>query len=337
MEDIRFVPNNHGAILSLNKHRKRLLYTINLICIIAIVPFAILSLIHSYIWLGVCLLAFVATLVINTICVIQRGREYFHHVIVMSFLIAALTLAVHHRGVGAVFWVFPVVATSIFVLPMRAALFFSVTLTASVSILMFMEMTHTVAIRASLSLVITIAINYVVVNIIQELQQKLRRSSEEDPLTGLSNRRQLDNEIMAVLDTYTRDGHSAVILLIDIDRFKTINDSFGHDVGDRIIQSVANAIKDNTRKSDAVFRLGGDEFLVLLNGIDWSEGSVIAETIRSKIEKLSEPEAFPVSASIGASVVYDGADKSAWIKQADAAMYQAKINGRNCVHIYQDT
>ncbi len=336
MEDIRFVPNDHGAILSLNKHRKRLLYTINFICIIAIVPFAILAIANSQTWLGVFLLAFVVTLAINTICVLRGGREFFHHAIVISILTTALTLAVYHRGVESVFWVFPIIATSIFVLPMRAALFFSITLTTSVSILMFLEMNPTVALRASLSLGITIILNCVVVNVIQELQNKLRRSSEEDPLTGLANRRQLDNAIMAVLNTFTRTSKPATILLIDIDSFKTINDGFGHDAGDRVIQSVASTIESNTRQSDSAFRLGGDEFLVLLNGVDWSEARAIAENIRHEVEMLSDAESFPVSISIGASVVYRRADKSSWMKRADAAMYQAKMNGRNCIHIYED-
>ena len=184
MEDIRFVPSSHGALLNLNKHRKRLLYTINLICVIAIIPFALLAFVQSYTWLGICLLGFVTTLVINTMSVLRTGQEYFHHLIVMSFLIAALTLAVHYKGIESVFWVFPVIATSIFVLPMRAALFFTITLTSSISTLMFLQMESGIAIRASAALGITIAINFVVVNIIQELQEKLRKNSEEDPLTG---------------------------------------------------------------------------------------------------------------------------------------------------------
>ncbi|GAA6154295.1 GGDEF domain-containing protein [Pseudoteredinibacter isoporae] len=335
MEDIRFVPNDHGAILKINKHRKQLLYTINLICFFAIVPFAILAFTSGQFWLGSCLLTFVATLAFNTVCVIRRGREFFHYSIVVSFLIAALTLAVHHKGVESVFWVFPVVATSIFVLPMRVALFFSISLTTSVFVLMFLEMSAAIALRASLSLGITIAINCVVVYIIQELQDKLRRVSQEDPLTELSNRRLLDDELATAIEQYKKKNISAVVLLIDVDCFKTINDNFGHDIGDRIIKAIADTIKRNTRSQDMIFRLGGDEFLVLLNGTQWPEAETITENIRMASQKLSEQEDFSVSVSIGASEIHCGVDKSAWMREADMAMYQAKMGGRNCAHLYR--
>lgn len=334
MEDIRFVPDSHGAILTLNKHRKRLLYTINLICIIAFVPFGIRAFMHSHILLGISLLAFVVTLVINTICVVRRGHEFFHYSIVTSCLITALTLAVYHRGIGAIFWAFPVIVTSIFVLPKRSALFFSLVLTTAISILMFHEIAPGIAIRAAASLLFTITISYVVVSIIQDLQEKLRRGSEEDPLPGLSNRRQLDDKLVTALSKFHLSHTPAVILLIDIDRFKAVNDELGHDAGDRTIKIVAKAIEGHTRKTDNAFRLGGDEFLVLLNSMDWTEGRFVAERIRSDVEKLSGAEGFSVSVSIGASLASGAMDKSSWMKQADDAMYQAKMMGRNCFHLY---
>jgi len=334
MEDIRFVPNDHGAILTLNEHRKRLLITINLICMITFVPFALRAFMHGYVWLGGFLLAFVATLAINSICVLRGGREFFHHTIVVGCLIVALTLAVHHRGIASVFWTFPVIVTFIFVLPMRPAILLSMVLATSISVLMFLNMRPEIAVRGAASLFLTIGISYIVINIIQELQEKLRRSSEEDPLTGLSNRRQLDDKLAEALSKHRQDSIPAVILLIDIDRFKTINDELGHDVGDRIIQGVAKAVEDNIRKTDTAFRLGGDEFLVLLNGTNRDETGSVTEKIRSEVEKLSGPEDFSVSISIGACAAHHEMDRTSWMKQADVAMYQAKMKGRNCVHFH---
>ncbi len=336
MDDIRFVPNSHGALLSLNTHRKRLLYLINLICVIFFVPFSVRAFQQDFEVLGGLLLGFVLLLAFNTACVLWRGREFFHYSIVVSVLFSALTLAVHHRGIASAFWAYPVIVTSIFVLPMRAALFFSSLLTVGIAYLMFVQMPPDVAVRLALSLVATIAVSYVVVNIIQDLQNTLRRSSVEDPLTGLSNRRHLDDQLAAALERYEHMGTPAVILLIDIDRFKQVNDELGHDVGDEIIKLVAKAVENNTGDGDLAFRLGGDEFLVLLNGIGWREAVVVAEAIRSDVERLSKPGAFQVSVSIGASAASEGTDKASWMKQADVAMYQAKMKGRNAISLHVD-
>jgi diguanylate cyclase (GGDEF)-like protein len=331
MEDIRFIPQQRGVLLTLSKHLKLMLYLINLICILFFTPFAFRAFQLGDTLLGALLAGFVILLGVNTICVIWRGREFFHYSIVTSCLFGALSLAVHQRGIAAVFWTFPVIVATAFVLPLRAAMLFAFALASVVSVLMFSNAPFDIALRASLSLLATIAVSFLTVTVIQDLQNSLRKSAEQDPLTGLANRRQLDDTLLAALNLHERESTSAAILLIDIDQFKSINDKLGHDVGDRIIQHVAKAVIANTRSTDMAFRLGGDEFLVLLNDTDSTTAELVSEKIRKDVEQLTDQANTKLSVSIGASVAYAGLDKASWLKHADLAMYQAKKSGRNAV------
>jgi len=333
MEEIRIIPDGNESLLKINRQRKRLLLTINLLCVFILFPFAITDLMQGYYWMGFFLLAFAVSLAINTACVFWRGREFFHYGLVSGFIVAALILAVYHKGIGAMFWVFPVVMIAIFVLPLRASFIFSVVLTSAVSVLISQEVSTADVIRIVMSLLMTVGVCFAVVISIQELQNKLRKASEEDPQTGLSNRRHLDEKLMTSLKGYESSGTPSAILLLDIDYFKTINDQFGHDIGDEVISIVAKTLKENTSKKDTAFRIGGDEFLVLLNDVNWKEGYAKAEKIRSEIETLSEPEVFSASVSVGGSMAANGLDSLTWMKKADDALYQAKVNGRNTVQL----
>lgn len=163
-----------------------------------------------------------------------------------------------------------------------------------------------------------------------------RRGAEEtavaqslhDPLTGLANRRLLRDRLTQALRTSRRDQRGLTLLLADLDRFKDINDSLGHDVGDEILRVVASRLDAATREVDTVARLGGDEFVVLLPGVSTAQDAgQVAHKLR---DRLGEPihvagVSFRVQASFGVIVSpMHGDDPSVLLKRADVAMYQAK-------------
>ncbi|MBF0568602.1 MAG: diguanylate cyclase [Nitrospirae bacterium] len=168
----------------------------------------------------------------------------------------------------------------------------------------------------------------------------LRRQSLIDQLTGLYNRRFLDEVTNSLCRAAIRRGTLIGILLIDIDHFKQVNDTHGHDVGDKVLQKAASIIKVSVRESDMVVRYGGEEILVLL--VDATEGksSEVAEKIRGNIEHESlEIPSFTLkkTVSIGVSEFPTDSDKF-WqcVKLADTALYKAKNDGRNRVCIYKE-
>ncbi len=162
-----------------------------------------------------------------------------------------------------------------------------------------------------------------------------------DPLTGLGNRGALENALEHQWQMAQRYEQDLSVLMIDIDLFKSINDRYGHDVGDYVIQQVAASINITTRQTDLAFRYGGEEFLVLLNKTTNLGATIIAERIRENIYalRLQSPagDTLAVSVSIGGSHLTPGIDKQTLVKHADQALYQAKHKGRNQVIFYRDT
>ncbi|MFP5506631.1 MAG: putative bifunctional diguanylate cyclase/phosphodiesterase [Gammaproteobacteria bacterium] len=162
--------------------------------------------------------------------------------------------------------------------------------------------------------------------------------AHHDPLTGLINRYNLENRLDQALLSAHRDGHRMAVMFIDMDRFKTINDSLGHHVGDRLLVEVARRLRASVRESDIVARLGGDEFIVVLTSLtDVLDVAHLADKI---LRTLRQPYDFDgkelhSTPSIGIAVYPgDGEDGPTLMKNADTAMYHAKDHGRNNVQYF---
>ena len=169
-------------------------------------------------------------------------------------------------------------------------------------------------------------------------RQKLLHIANHDALTGLANRNLLDDRIEQALHKARRDGGLIAILFIDLNRFKNINDSLGHQTGDEVILEVSSRIVGSLRDGDTVARLGGDEFVVVLSGVERRNIAPIAEKILYGIGQpitVNAQELF-VSASIGIAIhPMDGENQNELLKNSDAAMYRAKQEGHNTFCFYQ--
>jgi diguanylate cyclase (GGDEF)-like protein len=171
-----------------------------------------------------------------------------------------------------------------------------------------------------------------------EEKESATHSAEHDFLTGLPNRMLLNDRIGQAIVQAPRHNKQVAVLFLDLDGFKHINDSLGHPVGDRLLQSVAKRLEHCVRASDTVSRQGGDEFVVLLSEAEhWEDAATIARRI---LDSVAQPHSIDqhdlhVTASIGVSVYpTDGIDSETLIKNADTAMYQAKENGRHSYRFF---
>lgn len=170
------------------------------------------------------------------------------------------------------------------------------------------------------------------ISLLQKKIGKLKFETQTDPMTGLFNRRGLAMTLESVVQL--RQQFSAITL--DIDHFKAINDSYGHDIGDEVIKSLAEQIRHSARESDILCRVGGEEFLVLLPGTPLAEAGMIAERLRQNVETLRLPGIQPITISLG--VAYwnqQQGEPDKALKRADEALYRAKKEGRNRVVISQ--
>jgi len=168
-----------------------------------------------------------------------------------------------------------------------------------------------------------------------ELQRNQARISElmlTDPLTGAGNRRHLDERFLLEVDRAQRYDKQLSVVIADLDHFKAINDSFGHNVGDEVLKAVAAVIRSNMRTTDFMARFGGEEFVLLLPETGRVGAELLAERIRRALEL--EPVAGlkqPVTASFGVAIAQPSESAKDVLKRADDALYRAKNAGRNCL------
>ena len=169
------------------------------------------------------------------------------------------------------------------------------------------------------------------------MEQQLLQQAFHDPLTGLANRALLGDRLQQSLDRGRRDGACASIVFIDLDDFKTVNDSLGHGVGDLVLQAVGNRIRAIVRPADTAARLGGDEFALLVEGAGLTQGIEVAERT---LEALKTPFAIEgreitITASLGVTVsTADSASADDMLRNADIAMYSAKSHGKARYAVY---
>ena len=173
-------------------------------------------------------------------------------------------------------------------------------------------------------------------------QEDLMRRATTDALTGVGNRVALDARLSLELERLARSGGPLALMMIDVDRFKRFNDTYGHQAGDAVLRSVARALDSNVRKVDYVARYGGEEFAVIAPETSAENAATLAERLRRAVEETTVPWAaqkLGVTISIGVAVIteaIDEADASNIIRAADERLYAAKRAGRNRVEVSQN-
>ncbi|MFO1033153.1 MAG: diguanylate cyclase [Hyphomicrobiales bacterium] len=173
----------------------------------------------------------------------------------------------------------------------------------------------------------------------EQLRASVKASIEmaiTDALTGLYNRRYLETHLNTMIDHYVNRGKALSVLALDVDHFKAVNDTFGHDAGDKVLQELAARLREHTRSIDLCCRTGGEEFIVALPNTDQQTAEKIGERLRRAIAaksfQIGAPSLVPITISIGISTL-NGMDDTLerLLKRADSALYQAKRQGRNRV------
>jgi diguanylate cyclase (GGDEF)-like protein/PAS domain S-box-containing protein len=167
-------------------------------------------------------------------------------------------------------------------------------------------------------------------SLIEDLQEK----AFQDTLTSLPNRRYMDRYLMAKLDESSRYDWTFGLIFLDIDHFKLINDTYGHDVGDEALKMLAQTLVHSTRSFDTVGRWGGEEFVVAVVNVDRDKLLHIAERYRRMIESSTVTtggSGLKMTVSLGVTLACEGDTLDSLVKRADGLMYQSKLAGRNCV------
>jgi len=295
-------------------------------------PLSIFWLFNEHWVLGCSLLLFLGTFNTNVFWTIKDRPFVISYPLVMLTLSLTLFVTVFYIGFSGALWTYPIIIALYFIIPLKEANYSNFIIVVPIAILIFFKFESSLAIRYCASISATVALGIMVVNTIVDLQKKLLKQSSTDPLTGAFNRRHMDSILNNIINRRDAAAEADVILMFDIDYFKKINDSLGHETGDVALQRLVEHIKGNIRKSDIIFRMGGEEFILLLRDTSLESALGMAESLRQSIAKIVINECGTnMTVSVGLSVLSENMSYSQWLNDADACLYEAKRLGRNRV------
>lgn len=315
----------------LDRERRRVMYALSVLALVFLVPFAVYDLLRERIALGLAIACVVIVFAADGYAIRRGRRPPIPYVVLLIPITAAIALSLATQGVIGAFWCYPVVLFFFFVLPRTLANVCSAALFLAASAVVYHYLTMRITVRFVVSLFLTIVMVNVIQNIIRSLQRRLLEQAITDPLTGAFNRRHMGTRLAEALDERRPHGAPPALLLIDVDHFKRINDEHGHDAGDAVLKGIVSVVRSRARATDLLFRMGGEEFLLLLPDTREADALAIADDVRQAIAVSPLLAGQVVTASIGVGVAEPQDSVESWIKGTDAAMYVAKESGRNRV------
>lgn len=305
----------------------------SLIVMLLIVPFTVANFVQDRFVMGIITSGVALACGIN---VLLGLRGQYNLAINTFFVIPAGAIAnvyiLVFFGSAGSYWPFLLINAYYLLLPQKhAAIVNALTVLVLIPVA-WSELEPPSALRFSAVIVGTSLFAYFTMNQIYKLHSLMRDQATKDPLTGLYNRMLLDDQLQQAIAQNQRAGTPMSLVLLDIDHFKQINDTHGHDVGDKVLVRLGQILRNYTRASDACFRMGGEEFLVLVHNADRLSAIQLAEKLRLAMAEVSMlPEKGKITLSAGVSSVELGMTSGEWLKDCDKRLYEAKNGGRNRV------
>lgn len=246
---------------------------------------------------------------------------------------AFMTTIFRMDGLIASFWCYPIILAAYCMLSERRAWLANIIILAFALPMVWMTLDFGYALRITTSLGAVSLFSAILVNVIDGQRQQLQDQLILDPLTGLLNRLTFNDCMEQAVDMHSRQREPISLLAIDIDHFKQLNDSCGHPAGDRVLCAIGQLLRDTLRDEDAIFRMGGEEFTVVLKGADESAASETAERLRLTVAAADFQENRDITVSIGVAELRPEESWENWVKRADDSLYEAKGKGRNRVEL----
>ena len=260
----------------------------------------------------------------------RRGR----HIIFITLLCAAVMYSTLVNGIHGLLWAYPVMASIAFLLAWKLAIVVTVVFVTLLTAVSIYTIEPDVAWRALVSLLVLMILTLTLVRLLTRMQRHFTELAVTDTLTGVYNRKQLQTDLEHLVALKKRHGRPISAALCDIDYFKEVNDKYGHFDGDRLLIQAAQLIKSSFRASDKVFRVGGEEFVILMPDTDLEGATRAAEKLRATFSanhfELKE-DPVNMTISIGGRELESEENWLAWLERADKLLYHAKDMGRNQV------
>lgn len=315
-----------------NKFQRGMVYLFAILASLLIAPFCVIRYLNGEIANALVDLAIVIVALGSAIYTYQRGQATQLVSNITALLYSSGAVAVAHLNEPIfVFWLFPALIANFFLLSAKAALIANLLTIAAILPITSDLNTTTEAFAMIASLLMCGSMAYVFALLTHRQHLLLQGIATQDALTGLGNRRAMDEEMRLSMADFARNQTPVTLIVLDLDFFKMVNDKFGHNTGDVVLAELANLLNKRIRRTDRVFRFGGEEFVVIARNTAIADALIIAEQLRVQIElELSDPDG-ALTASFGCAELLADETLEDWFIRADKAVYQAKQQGRNCV------
>lgn len=315
-------------------HRLSLIVLVSTLTVLFVTPFAAIRFIRGEILVGVADTVFVAVSISAAAYAWRTGETYGAGIIQASVLTIGAVIVPHLIGLDGALWLFPIILFVFYLVPPSLSLILTVLAVASPVIRDLAIPGSVFASTGQLWAFLaagtsTTAFSFFFAQQSNRQREQLIAWATRDPLTGLYNRRALDEELGMAIAARRRHGTSFGLIILDLDGFKEINDRWGHAEGDRVLVELAQLITASSRATDRAFRYGGDEFVLILPGIDVEGLQRFSDNLIESISRSLDVAQSAVTASIGAALLSPDDTVDDWNRRADRNLYAAKAAGRN--------
>lgn len=316
---------------ALASYRDRVMYGLAIVSVLVLLPFTANSLLQGR-WLLAAGTIFAMAVLAANAAALHYGRTPpipFWMILIPS--IGGMSLALQAQGLIGALWSYPLVLLFHFAVSRRLANALSLIQLLAITALVVHFIGIDAAIRFFVTLTLTMFFINVTRNIVDDLHHRLIEQTILDPLTGAYNRRHMESCLDYAIERSRRSGSPASVLMIDVDYFKRVNDEFGHATGDGVLRDLVAIIENRARRLDLLFRIGGEEFLLLLPDTREEDACKLGDDLRQAVADAFRLRELPVTISIGVSEWHRDDDQDNWLKHADDALYLAKEMGRDRV------
>lgn len=331
---MRFLEFDKSKSFNLAEYRMQSYCKVTTALAFILLPFVVNSFYQGRYDIGFLASVIVFILVLNIFSLHKRKKFIINPALVTFSMIPGILLIIYKLGLIGILWSYPVLVMIFFIHERKVALIFSSLLVVCSAFFCFYILGIEIAIRVLITMSMIVVFSNIFLKFLEKQQTFLSEMVITDPLTGCYNRRYFDESIKLSHVLRNRDVDASLIMM-DIDYFKKINDEFGHSSGDKVLNLFVKLVAQRIRETDVLFRLGGDEFSILLSGEKIETAEKLAEELRQLFEKTTFIDSKVMTCSMGVAVLNKDESIDSWIRRADNALYLAKKNGRNRVELAQ--
>ncbi|MDO6513334.1 GGDEF domain-containing protein [Neptuniibacter sp. 2_MG-2023] len=313
------------------KYQLSLLMLLSFVAVLGVFPFVVIRYMAGNVTAAIMDIMIILGLIALVVYASYSKKIRIVSAIIAAFINIGVVVVIIENGIDSFLWVYPVFAsTFILVKPLEALL---INVVAGISLTVFSNAFDVISLVSYAVTIIMLSLSTFVYASHSAMQFRLLETlNTVDPLTDAFNRRALNTDMQAALANAERNDTQQLLAILDLDHFKMVNDKYGHAVGDQVLKDFVKITTSHIRKYDRLYRFGGEEFVLLISGINDDQHKSFIENLKKAIKKeLKTPDGSAITVSFGVAAWQPKTTIDTWLQRADEALYQAKAQGRDCV------